>query len=310
MTGIHPPCPTRRSVAWPVAILLLALVLPAGHAQACASTFRLLSLNLAFWAIEGREARLDRLARYVIDRQIDVIALQEVAGGLLLLSDDTAADLQRALRRRQSSYQRRTAFAHEIGRLVRVGNAMLSRCPITNHAVTALPEIAELERLGMRFRIGRNILHAGLMIGGREVRVATTHLCADCGAGERRRQLDMVLRQRFDILAGDLNIDRYRDGAAERPLYDALVARGYRDAVARGRGTPDLCIEAESPAADCTVGVTRLNGPSTRRVDYVWVGEGLDIMEAETVLDPLIDPSEPDISDHAGVLVTLRLVDS
>ena len=270
---------------------------------------RVLTVNLAFWAIAGRDARLDHLAETVRDRRIDIVALQEVAGGLLAFSADTAADLQRRL----PGYARRTGFGTQIGRLMRVGNAVLSRCAIGPASVTDIGRLPEIRRLGLTIEVGRQALAVEIVDPALPpLRLVTSHLCAGCSLAERDGQLGVLLGTLAasplpTIFAGDLNIDRHRDGAGERFMHDRLADAGLHDAMIEARGTDRICTEPATPAADCTTGVTLLNGPSTTRVDYVLVDDRFEVVEAVTLFNPGFDPDQSEVSDHAGVLATLAL---
>ena len=250
--------------------------------MACDKQLKLLSLNLAFWAVSGRDQRLERLAERIASEEVDLVLLQEVAGGLLMFSDDTAQNLQYALRRHGVFMQRRTDFAHKAGRLVQVGNAILSRCPIEKTYRKRLPPILELKVLGLSFEVGRSVLSIDLAS-------LWTHMA--CGHHPSLRRLHRLnkglysyrlywMRSSSCWQATSILID-FRNHEVERPLYEALASAGYIDAIASIRGTLDLCTAPTTPAADCTTGVTNLNGPSTRRVDYVWIGAGFEIFPGQ-----------------------------
>ena len=62
-------------------------------------------------------------------------------------------------------------------------------------------------------------------------------------------------------------------------------------------------------AADehCTVGVSDLNGRNARRIDYFFLLGFGDLLENRVAFNPLIDPEQPTVSDHAGVFSKLTL---
>lgn len=100
-----------------------------------------------------------------------------------------------------------------------VGNAIVSRWPITQVAKVPLPHRSRL--LGQ----ARVAVRATVTVAGRPLRIYALHLGSPLGAspGQRRDQIDVVLRDAEDspdpvVIAGDFN----SHGLGER-----LVARGY-----------------------------------------------------------------------------------
>lgn len=292
---------------------------PSGCTRAAeGGTLRVLSLNLKFSALAERGRRLDDVAALVARERVEIVLLQEVAGGILVGTWSTAADLQARLwQRHDLRYARLDRPSTGIPGLLSVGNAILSRCPLGPAAVTELPEIAELDLLGRRWRIGRNLLGARVEFGEAELAVYTTHLCAQCAAQERARQLEAALQAISAagrggaqplILGGDLNLDLQRDGGAERPLYARLQAFGLRDsALVTGRPPEALCAAAGAPDPTCTVGVAVPARPIARRIDYVLAAGPAVPVGHRVVFNPRVDASQPWVSNHAGVLVEFAI---
>ncbi len=283
-------------------------------------SLRILTLNLHFSAIRERDRRLRVIADFVAAEAIDVVLLQEVAAGLLVRSRGTALELQDLLRDRHGLVlDERSAVEDGVPGLLTVANAVLSRCRVLDERTVALPEIAELELLGFRFRLGRNVLAVRLLVPRiGEIDVFDTHLCARCTAGERRRQLEAALAfieksdregERPVIFGGDLNLDLERDGGAEKALHALIEATGLRDtATLKGEAADRLCAQPEKPDRYCTVGVAEPIRPQSRRIDYLFARGLGAIAGYRTVFNPRIDQGQPAVSNHAGVMAELMLV--
>lgn len=89
-----------------------------------------LSINLLFKEIETREQRLKAVAEFAEKTPVDVILLQEVVGGSLVHTENSAEDLQKELRARKRDYDLYTAFEIGLPGVIGVANAILSRCEI------------------------------------------------------------------------------------------------------------------------------------------------------------------------------------
>jgi maltose 6'-phosphate phosphatase len=153
-----------------------------------------------------------------------------------------------------------------------------------------------------------------------KLNVYNTHLCADCTASELGAQLEVLLTFIDDgersfpqdnpvILGGDFNIDRFRvTPFAQRLFYDRIIAANFTDAYAKDRTVEDLCKNTTHADPHCTVGVSSLDvGDSARRIDYIFVKGVTDIRESRVVFNTLLDASQPTVSDHAGVLISVQL---
>ena len=153
-----------------------------------------------------------------------------------------------------------------------------------------------------------------------KLNVYNTHLCAKCTADELGAQLDVLLpfvreveeffpQDNPVILGGDFNIDRFRDDPfEERPFYDRIIDADFTDAYAQDRILEDLCEDADVADTHCTVGVSSLDvGDPGRRIDYIFVNEVDDVRESRVVFNTLVDPSQPTVSNHAGVFVSVEL---
>lgn len=239
--------------------------------------------------------------------------------GVLAGTRSTALDLHDLLRDRHGLvFDSRTALEDGVPGLLTVANAVLSRCPVLDMRTAALPEIAELEVLGGRFRLGRNVVMVRLLVPEvGEIGVYDTHLCARCTAEQRRRQLAAALAfvtanedggARPVIFGGDLNLDIHRDARVDRALYDLILHANLRDtATANIDPVEQLCAQPAEPDAYCTVGVAKPIRPHSRRIDYLFVRNVAAIAVHRVVFNPRIDPTQPAVSNHAGVLAELVL---
>ena len=280
-----------------------------------------LTINLLFSEIETRDQRLDAIAEFAAGTPVDVIFLQEVVGGVLVDTPNSALDLQGKLSARGVEYDLHTAFEVGLPGLLVEGNAVLSRCEIDAKMVKRLPRASELEILGRNIKLPRNVMMTRLNIPDfGKLNVYNTHLCANCTADELGDQLDVMLtfideveeffpQDNPVILGGDFNIDRFRDDPfEERPFYDRIIDADFTDAYAEDRTLEHLCEDTEVADTHCTVGVSSLDvGDPGRRIDYIFVNEVDDVRESRVVFNTLVDPSQPTVSNHAGVFVSVEL---
>ncbi|GJL54046.1 MAG: hypothetical protein NPIRA02_11780 [Nitrospirales bacterium] len=280
-----------------------------------------LTVNLLFSEIQTRDQRLDAVAKFAAMVPVDIILLQEVVGGVLVETANSALDLQGKLRARGGTYDLHTAFEVGVPGLLAVANAVLSRCEIDVKMVKRLPRASELEFQGRDIKLPRNVMMTRVFIPEfGTLNVYNTHLCANCPADELDAQLDILLRfveetEEFFpqdnpvILGGDFNIDRFRVTPFEQqPFYDRIIDADFVDAYAENRTLEDLCEDADVADAHCTVGVSSLDvGDPARRIDYIFVKEADDVRESRVAFHTLVDPSQPTVSDHAGVFVSIEL---
>ncbi|MDH3662482.1 MAG: endonuclease/exonuclease/phosphatase family protein [Alphaproteobacteria bacterium] len=279
-----------------------------------------LTINLLFSEIETRDERLASIAQFIADNRVDFVMLQEVVGGQLVRTENSALDLQDALADDHGlTFDSRTAFETGIPGLLTVANAVLSRCDILDQRVQRLPKTSELEIGGQTFPLFRNVTMTRLDLPDvGNVSVYNTHLCARCTVAERAEQLNVLLdfvdeseamtpSGVASVLGGDLNIDIFRDGGEARPLYDGIIGAGFTDTAADGRTLEELCENRRAADEHCTVGVSDLNGPNARRIDYIFARGFGEVLANRVAFNPLIDSEQPTVSDHAGVFSSIAL---
>ena len=280
-----------------------------------------LTINLLFSEIETRDQRLDALAEFAAGTPVDIILLQEVVGGVLVDTTNSALDLQEKLRARGGEYDLHTAFEVGLPELLMVANGVLSRCEIDDKMVKQLPWASELEFQGRDVKLPRNVMMTRLNIPDfGKLNIYNTHLCANCAADELGAQLDVLLtfingveesfpQDKPVILGGDFNIDRFRANPFEQgPFYDRIIAANFTDGYAEDRILEDLCEDADVADTHCTVGVSSLDvGDPGRRIDYIFVKDVDNVRESRVVFNTLVDPSQLTVSDHAGVFISVEL---
>jgi len=288
----------------------------------------ILTINLLFSEVDDRNKRLKAVADFAAENDVDVLLLQEVVNGVLVKTDNSAQDLRDFLSSRHSlGYNIQTAFEIGLPGLLSVANAILSRCEFRYSLVQRLPKTPEIEFKGHIIEVSRNVLLSRLEIPGfGKINVYNTHLCAGCEEFERAEQIDVLLKFTNDmeentggqyptILGGDFNFDRFRNGGEQRFQYEEIVDSGFGDAYAEyiiavsgGQETLDtLCEDEDNADTHCTTGVSELNGPKSRRKDYVFTKGFADVRLSKVVFNTLVNPDEPTVSDHAGVFVRLGL---
>jgi len=288
----------------------------------------ILTINLLFSEVDDRNDRLKAVADFAAKNDVDVLLLQEVVNGVLVKTDNSAQDLRDFLNYKHNlDYNIQTAFEIGLPGLLSVANAVLSRCEIRYSLVQRLPRTPELEFEGQVFEVSRNVLLSRLEIPEfGEINVYNTHLCAECEEFERVEQIDVLLKfinslkknggeDYPTVLGGDFNFDRFRNDGEQRFQYEKIVNAGFVDAYAmhvlsasNGRETLEtLCEDEDNADEHFTTGVSELNGPESRRKDYIFMKDFAGVRIGKVVFNTLVNRDEPTVSDHAGVLVGLEL---
>ena len=83
-----------------------------------------LNINLLFSEVLNRDERLEDIADFVADNNVDVLLLQEVVTGVLVNTENSAQDLREILSKKHNvDYNIRTAFEIGLPGLLAVANA-------------------------------------------------------------------------------------------------------------------------------------------------------------------------------------------
>ncbi len=105
-----------------------------------------ITINLLFSEVEERQERLHAIADYIaeaLEEPPDVILTQEVIGGVLSGTVNSAIDLKNLLAQKGLNYNLRYRLANGLPGVLSVGNAILSRCEIVLTAARTLPIVTE-----------------------------------------------------------------------------------------------------------------------------------------------------------------------
>lgn len=185
-----------------------------------ARALRIASYNIHRAKGTDRLRNLERIAKNLNDLNLDLVALQEVAGPFVWGGENQARRLARPLGLGcWFAPTRYRAFKPD------VGNALLSSTEIGNWQVQILPKTAGSMR---------NLMSGTVMFAGVPVLILVTHI--DRGI-DRSRQLHFVLEQfrqhRHAILFGDFN-----SRAQQSPLQEFLIENPDCDAIANSRASP------------------------------------------------------------------------
>ena len=240
---------------------------------------------------------------------MDLILLQEVAGGFLAGTQNTSYDLKRMLAEKGLDYNLRYCPVNDQIGLLSEGIAILSRCRILVTFVKPLSPVWETPEEGFDVPLKRKAMMIRIRVPQvGNINVFNTHLCAYCDGNELRTQSDDLLaftsavrRLLFwdrspAILGGDFNMN-LENGDGET-IYNSILSFGFEDtfAVIHACGS---CCTGSNDDEGCTYGVN--GNPYTEdapvRIDYIF-SKKLDVLNSTVVFN---DTSQW-VSDHSGVL--------
>lgn len=218
---------------------------------------------------------LEHIARTIEEMDVDVIGLQEVDHHWSERSEfvDEPDWLARRLYMRYAYGANLDLDPPGSGLLRRqFGTAVLSKYPIVRQRNTLLPRLDDHEQ--------RGLLETEIVVRGRRVRFATTHLQHDDNA-EREAQAAAVIELlgaevERTFLVGDINAV---PGTPEVEILASVLV----DSWGKVGVSPGHTIPPEAP---------------DRRIDYVFVSEDLTPVRAEVITT--------DASDHLPVVVDIR----
>ena len=260
---------------------------------------RVMSWNV-WWRFGPWEHRLPAIASTLGAVDADVIALQEVWHDG---ERGQAAELAGGL-----GYHHVYASRLDLDG-VQMGNAVLSRWPITNHESMPLPAPPDADEL-------RTVVRADVDGPRGTVQVFSTHLNWRFDQSHGRQEQvaaianfvhDSPLRTYPPVLCGDFNAvpdsDEIRmlTGRMRTPV-QKLVFHDSWEAAAEREDGPGFTWSNDNPFA-------KEDLEPNRRIDYVFVGwpksEGAGhVLRSEVVATAAVDGCQP--SDHYGVLAELR----
>jgi maltose 6'-phosphate phosphatase len=201
-----------------------------------------LTINSLFSEIADRTACFERIAAFVqsqaeAGRPVDVMLLQEAAGGLLVKTENSAQEFRQILNQHYGlDYSLSTAYASGVPAILTIFNATLSRGAVTASLWRLWPPATELACEGHAMPLTRSVLMTRLQVPGLgSIDVYHTHLCADCQAAERLGQAQQLVSfvQQVEtrppgahpiVLGGDFNTDLVRADPHEEALYRLITA--------------------------------------------------------------------------------------
>ena len=301
-----------------------------------AGTLNVLTLNILFSEYPNRSQRLAEIADFVAtpENNIQVIALQEVVGGILdgVVADrlggdpvegNTARELRNLLDARGIECDLRTGFASGVPALYEVANATLvCGCQFTGNKIVKLltPANEGLTFAGVTVKLTRSVLMTQLTTESGSVNIYNTHLCSRCSQQERLRQIrealgfidqvESFIPANHIVFLGDFN------SLMGDQVYRRITSSGFTDTYAEAKsislqkgGIDPSCTLANTANTEgCTIGVSEiidpLLGPAIPpvRIDYIFDKGPWTIEQSIVVFNPLAtDSQDPSVSDHSGV---------
>jgi maltose 6'-phosphate phosphatase len=316
-----------------LALCLTAMVFVAPHnALSRCTDFRILTVNLLFSEIQERPQRLQIIADFVKNQAepIDVILLQEVVGGSLFQTPNSARDLQKLLAASPggTAYYLNSRVEEGVPGVALEGNALLSRHKIVFSINETLPFVEIVDLNGVLIPLRRIVTLNRINVANYgKVDVYNTHLCSSCSPLGRATQVDNVLNfiQTIEklipgdnpiILGGDFNLNLYNQDQISLGTYNKITNSGFLDTYSAVNGENFTCCNPSSGAECCTFAVpgnpyaidflTHL--PEVpQRLDYIFAKwkrlAPHDVISSEVVFNK--DPNW--VSDHSGVLTTIKL---
>jgi maltose 6'-phosphate phosphatase len=289
-----------------------------------------LTINVLFSEVEDREDRLTIIADFMKQQQegengpIDLVLLQEVVGGPLSGTVNSALNLKSLLAARGLEYNLSYRLANGVPNIFMVGNAILSRCKILFTLSKTLPFATEEPFDDFQIPLRRNVMMARVKIPGfGKINVYNTHLCAFCDPIEERLEQAKVLMEFIRgvenfiwwdknpvILGGDFNTNL--NNLDNTPLYNLIIDEGFIDTYATANGCMSCCSEEEGidgctfavPGNPYTFNPFTGQGEEAKRIDYIFIkGERIQTEDSLVVFN-----THPDwVSDHSGVLTRMKL---
>jgi len=306
---------------------LLTVLAGAAPAEAGASVcsdvagrghLNVLTINILYTDFFTRLERLRAVADFIEGAQaagepVDIILLQEVVSGALSGTPSLSINLKLMLQSQGIHYNLRFRPVAGLPGAFMVGNAMLSRCAITDFASRLLPYAPERPLGGAGLPVLHEVQRIAIDVPDYgATSVYNTHLCSFCPGSDRLRQSEALFRfldrhedteGRLAVLGGDFNTDL--TVATDLPAYSLITEKnGFTDSYAAANTCTDCCSDAEG-LAGCSYAVpgnTMAAGEPPVRIDYIFVRGDFTALESRVVFN-----AAPWVSDHSGVLTRIGL---
>jgi maltose 6'-phosphate phosphatase len=296
------------------------------QAKCDSGELNVMTVNLLFSEIKNRDARLNIIADYVAgsSEPIDLILLQEVVGGTLSKTTNSAVDLKNKLAARGKHYNLSYRMANGLPGLLTVGNAILSLHKILFTTAATLPFESEEVFQGVEIPLKRKAMMSRIDLPGYgKLNVYNTHLCAYCDPLERLEQTKAVMSfvrtvewlipgSNPIILGGDFNIPDALIESGNAPEYDLIINKGFTDSYSIKQGCIQCCEMIDSAESGCTYAVKDnpyafdlFTGEREEavRIDYVFLKNVSEVITSEVIFNfgPLW------VSDHSAVVTKIAL---
>jgi maltose 6'-phosphate phosphatase len=296
------------------------------QAQSSDSFLNVMTINLLFSEVEDRNMRLKTIADFVMnfEEPIHLILLQEVVGGRLFNTVNSALDLKNKLAARGLTYNLSYRMANGLPGLLTVGNAILSLHEILFTVATTLPFESEEIFQGVEIPLKRKAMMSRINVPGfGKINVYNTHLCSYCDPQERLEQTKVLMKfirtvETFIpgsnpiILGGDFNIVDELIGSQLAPEYDLIISSGFNDSYGATHSCVSCCQVLNSSTTGCTFAVegnpyaTNLftgEPEESLRIDYIFVKNVSPVLSSEVFLNQGLLW----VSDHSALLTTILL---
>ena len=212
---------------------------------------------------------LERTARVIEAAQVDIVILNEVDHGTSRSFGVHQADSLGALLDLFSLFG--PSIDYDGGQY---GNALLSRYPIIDFRVVDLSTDSLLE--------GRSVFISRIDVSGDTLVILGTHL--GLSEEERLEQVQLIIqnlpKESRMILAGDFNFEPNSE------CY-VILTQLFRDGLVEFTAEPALTFPADNPH---------------RRIDYIFIGEDVDVVKASEFKHPEISIA----SDHQPQILHFR----
>ena len=248
-------------------------------AALAADPIRILVLNMHAGKDASGTSNLDGIAALIRDRKPDLVLLQEVDLGTNRSGKVDQVDTLSKATKYESAFAP-SLIDYDGGQY---GIALLSRGLIGYRATIPLPVLPAQTRAGGSHE-PRVAQMAILVVRGATWRVLNTHLDPSSGGGRPQEMTALVRAIHLQQAAGTpLVVGGDFNSTPEDPVLQPMRAAALHDAWVECGSGDGFTYPADHP---------------TKRIDYLWMSEGMHCASAE-VLDT-------QISDHRPLLVTLK----
>lgn len=261
----------------------------------------LLSLNVHAWLEENQDEKLEHLAETIIEKDYDVIALQEVNQTISapkvsgeLGKDNYGLVLLDLLRQRGlTAYSYYWSISHIGYGIYDEGIAILTKYKVLEAEGFYTSKSQDIHAID-----SRKIIRLKLEVNNRSLEVYSCHM--NLPTSQRESQIDNLRRlvdhshfSGLKIFMGDFNTDAL--GNPED--YQTILSQGLLD-------TYQLAKEKDS-GVTVSKSIDGWKGQNQgKRLDYVFVNQEVPVQSSRVIFD---GENKPIVSDHFGLEVILEI---